>query len=109
MSQPGSPVPLRAVVDAGEVPLRSVGQFLDHWNGISVVARKMIDGSMGPGELPDDFPVQPTQPGLDPPEYLLGYDWLISRSGSCWSRNLFISNPKRRDTHTSVALDGPGE
>ena len=108
-SQRGSHVPLRAVVDAGEVHPRSVGQFLDHWNGLSVVARKMIDGGMGPGQLPDDLPTQPTQPSLDPPKDLLGYDWLISRSGSSWSRNLYISNPKLRDTHTSVALDGPGE
>jgi hypothetical protein len=107
---PGNPVPQRAA-PAGAGRIEDIDTLLAHLNSPPPDLARQIDDDR-PGEVdpfPNDPPVQGGSPLLPPPDYLLAYDWVVSRTDSSWSKHLIIQNPKSGDTITSLVLDGVGD
>ena len=105
---PGNPVPFRAASAGHTTPANDIDGFQERLNSGREFARSIAGGStgvvgpIGPGN-------QSADPRLEPPKELVAYDWVVSQAGSGWSKHLILQNPKREDTITWLALNGPGK
>jgi hypothetical protein len=104
---PNNPVPRRAGPSEGPVPGVPAGDVGLLRPPALALERQRVGGPGDSTPGPDPLPVQPEGP-LAPPEEVVAYDWVVSRTDVAWSKHLMVQHPKAQDVVQSLSLDGPG-
>ncbi|MFJ8787340.1 hypothetical protein [Streptomyces sp. NPDC102476] len=112
---PGNPRPLVRTRTAGEGNgFADLEQEFARASSPPLGLMLRLDSDDGaPGGSPQDrLPVEPSPP-LGPPDFIVAYDWVISRtsdggSGRSWGRHLIVQNPTAFDLVQGIGLDGVG-